>query len=187
VGILGLPHPLLWRVAAFLLHYIPFVGATGGIVAMTLVSLIHFDSVWYALLPPLAYVFRAMIEGSLATPIFLGRWLNPESNRNHIDFSYLVLSLGCGRHSAGCSDPGDLQNILRSNRTVETPGLIPRATLEVVSRAKPITWNGSAASFRRFKGDFLRYSTASYRETSLSFPKQKLYRSKPCENSSRLL
>ena len=52
VGLLGLPHPLLWGVAAFLLHYIPFVGSTGGIVAMTLVSLIHFDSVWYALLPP---------------------------------------------------------------------------------------------------------------------------------------
>jgi predicted PurR-regulated permease PerM len=65
VGLLGLPHPLLWGVAAFLLHYIPFVGATGGIVAMTLVSLIHFDSVWYALLPPLAYVFCAMIEGNL--------------------------------------------------------------------------------------------------------------------------
>jgi predicted PurR-regulated permease PerM len=75
VGLLGLPHPLLWGVAAFLLHYIPFVGATGGIVAMTLVSLIHFDSVWYALLPPLAYVFCAMIEGNLATPLFLGRWL----------------------------------------------------------------------------------------------------------------
>jgi predicted PurR-regulated permease PerM len=44
VGLLGLPHPLLWGVAAFLLHYIPFVGATGGIVAMILVSLIHFDS-----------------------------------------------------------------------------------------------------------------------------------------------
>jgi predicted PurR-regulated permease PerM len=75
VGLLGLPHPLLWGAAAFLLHYIPFVGATGGIVAMTLVSLIHFDSIWYALLPPLAYVFCAMIEGNLATPIFLGRWL----------------------------------------------------------------------------------------------------------------
>jgi predicted PurR-regulated permease PerM len=75
VGFLGLPHPLLWGVAAFLLHYIPFVGATGGIVAMALVSLIHFDSIWYALLPPLAYVFCAMIEGNLATPIFLGRWL----------------------------------------------------------------------------------------------------------------
>jgi predicted PurR-regulated permease PerM len=75
VGLLGLPHPLLWGVAAFLLHYIPFVGATGGIVAMTLVSLIHFDSAWYALLPPLAYVFCAMIEGNLATPLFLGRWL----------------------------------------------------------------------------------------------------------------
>jgi predicted PurR-regulated permease PerM len=75
VGLLGLPHPLLWGVAAFLLHYIPFVGATGGIVAMTLVSMIHFDSTWYALLPPLAYVFCAMIEGNLATPLFLGRWL----------------------------------------------------------------------------------------------------------------
>jgi predicted PurR-regulated permease PerM len=75
VGLLGLPHPLLWGVAAFLLHYIPFVGATGGILAMALVSLIHFDSVAYALLPPLAYVFCAMIEGNLATPFFLGRWL----------------------------------------------------------------------------------------------------------------
>ena len=75
VGLLGLPHPLLWGVAAFLLHYIPFVGATGGIVAMTLVSMIHFDSAWYALLPPLAYVFCAMIEGNLATPLILGRWL----------------------------------------------------------------------------------------------------------------
>ena len=42
---------------------------------MALVSLIHFDSVWYALLPPLAYIFCAMIEGNLATPLFLGRWL----------------------------------------------------------------------------------------------------------------
>ena len=75
VGLLGLPHPLLWGVAAFLLHYIPFVGATGGILAMTLVSFIHFDSAWSALLPPLAYVFCAMIEGNLATPLFLGRWL----------------------------------------------------------------------------------------------------------------
>ena len=49
--------------------------ATGGIVAMTLVSLIHFDSAWYALLPPLAYLLCAMIEGNLATPLFLGRWL----------------------------------------------------------------------------------------------------------------
>lgn len=42
---------------------------------MKLVSLIHFDSVWYALLPPLAYVPCAMIEGNPATPLFLGRWL----------------------------------------------------------------------------------------------------------------
>jgi predicted PurR-regulated permease PerM len=75
VGFLGLPHPLLWGVAAFLLHYIPFVGATSGIVAMALVSLIHFESAWYALLPPLAYLLCSTIEGNLATPLFLGRWL----------------------------------------------------------------------------------------------------------------
>jgi predicted PurR-regulated permease PerM len=75
VGLLGLPHPILWGVAAFLLHYIPFVGATGGIIAMTLVSLIHFDSVWYAFLPPIAYLLCAAVEGNLATPLFLGRWL----------------------------------------------------------------------------------------------------------------
>lgn len=75
VGLLGLPHPLLWGVAGFLLHYIPFVGATGGIIAMTLVSLIHFDSVWYAFLPPLAYLVCAAVEGNVAAPLFLGRWL----------------------------------------------------------------------------------------------------------------
>ena len=75
VGLLGLPHPLLWGVAAFLLHYIPFVGATGGIIAMTLVSLIHFDNIWYAFLPPATYILCAAIEGNLATPLFLGRWL----------------------------------------------------------------------------------------------------------------
>ncbi len=92
VGFLGLPHPLLWGVAAFLLHYIPFVGATGGIVAMALVSLIHFDSAWYALLPPLAYLLCAMIEGNLATPLFLGRWLvlNPIAIRlTFLLWSYL--------------------------------------------------------------------------------------------------
>ena len=75
VALLGLPHALLWGIAAFLLHYIPFVGATGGIIAMTLVSVTYFDSVWYAFLPPLAYVLCAAIEGNLATPLILGRWL----------------------------------------------------------------------------------------------------------------
>jgi predicted PurR-regulated permease PerM len=90
VGLLGLPHPILWGVAAFLLHYIPFVGATGGIIAMTVVSLIHFDSVWYAFLPPLAYLVCAAVEGNLATPFFLGRWLilNPIA----IILSFLVWS-----------------------------------------------------------------------------------------------
>ncbi|HEY0793498.1 MAG TPA: AI-2E family transporter [Chthoniobacterales bacterium] len=72
---LGLPRAFLWGVAAFLLHYIPFIGATAGILAMSLDSLVHYDSLWPALLPPLAYLFAAMVEGNLATPLILGRWL----------------------------------------------------------------------------------------------------------------
>ena len=138
VGLLGLPHPLLWGVAAFLLHYIPFVGATGGIAAMTLVSLIHFDSVWYALLPPLAYVFCAMIEGNLATPLFLGRWLT--LNPIAILLTFLLWSYLWGVAGTLLAVPsaGDLQDSLRTNRATAADWLIPRTTLGKA------TWIGDA-------------------------------------------
>jgi hypothetical protein len=125
VGLLGLPHPLLWGVAAFLLHYIPFVGATGGIVAMAVVSLIHFDSFWYAVLPPLAYVFCAMIEGNLATPIFLGRWLT--LNPIAIILTFLLWSYLWGLVGtllAGVCFPASFRGGARSITTSE-----PRRTL----------------------------------------------------------
>jgi hypothetical protein len=41
--------------------------------------------------------------------------VNPEPDCHPVDFSSLVLPLGCGWHSARRSSPGDFQNILRSN------------------------------------------------------------------------
>jgi predicted PurR-regulated permease PerM len=125
VGLLGLPHPLLWGVAAFLLHYIPFVGATGGIVAVTLVSLIHFDSVWYALLPPVAYLFCAMIEGNLATPIFLGRWLT--LNPIAILLSFLLWSYLWGVPGTLLAVP--ILATLFCDRIDPLKRCVPRATL----------------------------------------------------------
>ena len=46
---------------------------------MTLVSLIHFDSAWYAPFCHLLHnLFCAMIEGNLATPLFLGKVYVPK-------------------------------------------------------------------------------------------------------------
>lgn len=76
VGLLGLPHPLLLGRGCVLVTLHPIRGCNGWNRANEdWFHLRNFDSVWYALLPPLAYLFCAMVEGNLATPIFLGRWL----------------------------------------------------------------------------------------------------------------
>ena len=75
----GLPTPLLWGVMAAGLNYVPFLGALIGAVSVGISALITFDSVAYALLPPLSYFVINSIEGNLITPMMLGRSmsLNP--------------------------------------------------------------------------------------------------------------
>src|SRR5215212_10946893 len=47
----GMPNPILWGVAATLLNYIPYIGALAGIIMVSVVALISFDSVTYAAIP----------------------------------------------------------------------------------------------------------------------------------------
>jgi predicted PurR-regulated permease PerM len=75
----GMPNPVLWGVAASLLNFIPYIGALAGIGMVGLVALISFDSVGYALLPPLIYLAAAVVEGQFITPIVLGRRLELNS------------------------------------------------------------------------------------------------------------
>jgi hypothetical protein len=81
---------------------------------MTLVSLIHFDSAWYALLPPLAYLFMCNDRGEPSDAVVSGALVSLKPYRHPVDFSSLVLPVGRGGYSPGCSPPCDLQNILRS-------------------------------------------------------------------------
>ena len=118
-GFAGITPPLLWGMAAFLLHYIPFVGATGGIVAMTLVSLIHFDSAW----TPFATSGLCLLCDDRGQPsdTFVSRALvNPEPNRHPADFSSLVLP----QHVAGTLLSVPLLNLSPSpfhpNRALES-------------------------------------------------------------------
>ena len=75
----GMPNPVLWGVAASFLNFIPYIGALAGIGMVGLVAMISFDSVGYALLPPLLYLAAAIVEGQFITPIVLGRRLELNS------------------------------------------------------------------------------------------------------------
>jgi predicted PurR-regulated permease PerM len=79
MAILGMPNPALWGVASALLNFIPYIGAFAGIVMVALVSLISFDSLGFAAIPPLIYIAAAVIEGQFITPLLLGRRLELNS------------------------------------------------------------------------------------------------------------
>lgn len=71
----GLPNPILWGVMAALLNFVPYLGAAVGAVILTVASLLTFDEVWTALLVPAAYLLATALEGTLVTPMLLGRRL----------------------------------------------------------------------------------------------------------------
>ena len=73
--LLGMPSPAVWGLAAFLLNYLPFVGSLVGTVSAGLVAVIAFDSIEWALVPPLAYFTITTIEGHFITPAVLGHRL----------------------------------------------------------------------------------------------------------------
>jgi predicted PurR-regulated permease PerM len=75
----GMPNPILWGVAAVLLNFVPYIGALAGIVMVGIVALISFDSLGYAIIPPLLYAACALVEGQFVTPLLLGRRLELNS------------------------------------------------------------------------------------------------------------
>ena len=79
VWLLGLPNPLLWGVAAFLLNYVPILGPVTGIAIYFFVGLFTYDSLVHALIPPAIYLGIHMLEGETITPMLLARrfTLNP--------------------------------------------------------------------------------------------------------------
>ncbi|SHI89706.1 AI-2E family transporter [Wenxinia saemankumensis] len=72
---LGLTSAPVWGVAAFLLNFIPFLGAAVGVVLVAITALVQFDSASYALLCPLAYLGLTTLEGNVVTPALVGRRL----------------------------------------------------------------------------------------------------------------
>jgi predicted PurR-regulated permease PerM len=72
---LGMPNPLVWGTAAALLNFLPYVGALITIVLVTIIALISFDSISYALLAPAFVLLCDIVEGQFVTPMVVGRRL----------------------------------------------------------------------------------------------------------------
>ena len=73
---IGMPNPHIWGLAAFVLNYLPYLGAIAGTVAVGMVALVTFNSVGYAMLAPLAFYALTALEGQIVTPMVLGRHLS---------------------------------------------------------------------------------------------------------------
>lgn len=76
---LGMPNPALWGALAFLLNFIPYLGALAEILIVSLVAAATFPHVSHALLVPACYLGLATIEANFFTPYVMGRrmTLNP--------------------------------------------------------------------------------------------------------------
>ncbi|MBJ3774588.1 AI-2E family transporter [Acuticoccus mangrovi] len=73
--LLGMPSPVLWGLAGFLLNYLPFVGSLTGTASGALVGLLTYNQPEWAIAPALAYFTLTTIEGNFITPSILGHRL----------------------------------------------------------------------------------------------------------------
>ena len=70
-----MPTPELFGLLAFVLNFVPYIGAVIGIALSTLIALISFPDPWASLLVGGTYLALTSIEGQLVTPYFVGRVL----------------------------------------------------------------------------------------------------------------
>ena len=75
----GLPDPVAWAVLAFILNFVPYIGALIMEVALFMVGLVTFPTLTHALLAPLLFLGLATLEGHFITPSIMGHrlTLNP--------------------------------------------------------------------------------------------------------------
>jgi predicted PurR-regulated permease PerM len=72
---LGMPNPVLWGALVTLLEFIPYLGALGLLVILTLGAFASFNDVGHALLIPGAFLAINLIQANLVSPLLLGRRL----------------------------------------------------------------------------------------------------------------
>jgi predicted PurR-regulated permease PerM len=77
--LVGLPNAVAWGVLAFVLNFIPYLGALIMQIVLFVVGLIAFPTLGQALVAPLLYLAFTTLEGHFITPSIMGKrlYLNP--------------------------------------------------------------------------------------------------------------
>ena len=71
----GMPNPMLWGAVAFVLNYVPYVGALVTLVLIIVAALVAFDESQRILIAGGGFFLINLLEGNLITPLVLGHKL----------------------------------------------------------------------------------------------------------------
>ena len=70
--LMGVANAGMWGVLVAVLNFIPYFGPLGGVMLLSVVGFLDFDTLWQALLPPAWYFSLHLLESNLVTPVLLG-------------------------------------------------------------------------------------------------------------------
>lgn len=70
--LIGMPNPVLWGVMAGFLVFLPYLGPLVGIVIVTVIAFLTFDSIGRILLAPAIYIALETVQGQIITPMLVG-------------------------------------------------------------------------------------------------------------------
>ncbi len=121
--LIGMPNPLLWGAAAFLLEFVPYLGAVLLTIVLFVAGLATFHELGHALLPPGALILINLLQANLLYPVLQGRRLalNPVAVFVGIGFWYWIWGVAgafvavpilatlkiCGDHIEGLAPLGE--------------------------------------------------------------------------------
>lgn len=71
----GMPGALLFGLAAFLLNFIPYLGAIAGVTISAVVALVVMPGLFWPAMVALSYLLLTSLEGQIITPYFVSRRL----------------------------------------------------------------------------------------------------------------
>ena len=75
MALLGMPNPVLWGVLAFVLNFIPYIGAATTLTILTVVALVTFEGMGSVLAVAGTFLLLTTVEGQIVQPIAVGRRL----------------------------------------------------------------------------------------------------------------
>lgn len=87
---IGLPAPIMWGGLATLLNFIPYIGPLAMTALLTLFGLGTADTVFFGMIPAVAYVILHVFEANAITPAILGRRFTMNPVMILIAFSYFT-------------------------------------------------------------------------------------------------